>query len=565
MPTGKARQSVTFERPESDPYLAIKYIGGGLLIVAACAGLYVLQSSWLTSEDIPQARREQVPVEQDLGEQLARDDDKDAVEEDRKAMAKEAARREAEETAKAEAEAAAEKLKRDEEIVRRSREEKAKKDEAEKTAKEARIRAFADLKGIPETIERDLPTPGRDPNLEPIDLGPFDYNNLVECSLTVAHPKVPLSEAHLLGVVEADKGAAEPTWRITCTEKGAEDDRRTLLATLENREGRLYLTPTKEYAINNSRFALFRRSVLVIKARDPMSGDTAPPQVRAIRLVRPKKGNLSREFDPTTEKATILEMQSKIPVAIAPPLDNNQQVLPAEKCNVCYELMCALEDPDGALKAVQTGILDDKDPRKVHELSLLKRGALVAVLEVTLSRGSIKVRPDVQGADKQRGFEEVRRMKSFDAPAAKANVENKWIAVRKSLSAGLASKTLERDLINCVNVLRGVLGLEEEAKEIQDAINTVKNSATPEAQKQAKEELEKRLADVERRAKDEIPEIAIRKQALAKWKVRVTEVVVDAFDGDIAYPVQLFVAEEGESVSEDDDGGDESSPGVSLE
>jgi hypothetical protein len=555
--TGKARQSVTFEQPESDPYLAIKYIGGGLLIVAACAGLYVLQSRWLTSEDIPQARREQVPVDQDLGEQLARDLDKGAVERDRKVMAEEAARREAEDKAKSDADAVEQKRKQNEEIVRRSREEMAKKDEAEKIAKEARIKAFADLKLISETIGRDLPIPGSEPNVDPIDLGPFDFKNLVECTLTVAHPKVPLSETHLLGLVEADKGESEPTWRITCTEKGAEDDRRTLLATLENREGRLRLIPTKEYANNNPRFALFRRSVLLIKARDPEKGDSVPLLERAVRLVRPRKGSLSRQFDPTSDRAMNLDMSIGIPDAIVPALADNRQCLPKETCHVHYELTRDQKEPGGE---PVVGVLNDKGSKQQHALLPLSRGQLMAVLDVSFADGVIKVDPDIQGQDKKSGFNEIRRMKAFNEPSAKTTLQNKWIAARKSLSVGITSRTLEQDLNNCVNHLRYELFMEDEARETQDAIKTFaikasNNSAAADAQKQAKDELEKVLAEMERKAKDHIPLIAERAKALTNWKVRVTEVVVDAFDEDVAYSVKLFVADEGDSASESSAGG----------
>jgi hypothetical protein len=157
--------------------------------------------------------------------------------------------------------------------------------------------AFAALKKMPEIVVKDLVT-GADlgaTKLNDVDLGPFDIEALESPGFELAIPKDVCDGTPFKAWVEA--AGDERSWKILAAGRSEVGGVAlpTHLATLVARDGNLHLSAASAAAAKSPRFNLLRRSVLLVKARDPEEADGTAMVQRAIQLVRPASGQLQWE------------------------------------------------------------------------------------------------------------------------------------------------------------------------------------------------------------------------------------------------------------------------------
>ena len=570
------RKPVTFDRPESDPYLAIKYIGGGLLIVATCVGLYVFQSGWLATDEIPQARRAPIANESDVGEQFARNLSKDAVERDRRDSEAEQARKATEQKEAAERELAAQQEAQKEQetkAAREAEEEQARKATASATA---RHKAFADIALMPDTIRQDLPIPGGTLDdsglIKPIDLGPFDYSNLSEVNFRLAYPVDEFAGQSLLADIHKTPEETTPTWRIESRTQTPDGPSQQLLARLINRGGQLLLEPSDDFTKDNWRFALMRRSVLLVIAADPGKPGVPPRVVREIRLVRPGTGQLQLTMDPTQSKATSLEMGPHLPKSISWSPDRDQVILPQVGCRIHYAIQwagavipIAPGKPHGVFDSAMKDIevrLGDR-PLTITRLlnkrvSTISLGVLAARLKVSFPQGFIKLQPTLDGpAVPGDPFEYLRNWSRFDGNKSEREIEASNKALQHMLE-GQQGPQWETAIAQLRSILSNSY-MTDEVKELEQAVNKLKEDQQkipPVAS--ALDDFRKAVGELAERAIRRVPEVRdVRNRLTEKVVLTVSRIESEAVSGDEVYSVPLFVAD-GEEGKERP--GDEATP-----
>jgi hypothetical protein len=125
-----------------------------------------------------------------------------------------------------------------------------------------------------------------------IDLGPFAAADLVDPQFRLAVPRDTINGKPFVATIKArgSEVGSEPKWVIQyqpqdeSIDEGRQKPR--TLATLVTRHNRLMLEVPKSNELAMRPFALLRRSVILVEARDPAGGDAAPI-VKEIRLVKP--------------------------------------------------------------------------------------------------------------------------------------------------------------------------------------------------------------------------------------------------------------------------------------
>jgi len=153
----------------------------------------------------------------------------------------------------------------------------------------AAFAAFEKLDGIP---EQDLPAAKMgDGALVPSTICSLDADNLVDLSLDLAAPAVPRDppdngESFRVNIEPvADK---TPTWEVSALGQGLDKTPLPIpLATIVAKDGRLLLQPANMKILENQRFSHLRRSVLLVRARNPEKPNEGSGIVKAIQLVRP--------------------------------------------------------------------------------------------------------------------------------------------------------------------------------------------------------------------------------------------------------------------------------------
>jgi hypothetical protein len=197
--------------------------------------------------------------------------------------------------AKAAAEAQAAEAQRKEEEARVAA-ERAGRESRERDVKKNRAEeAFAALKKLPAEVVQDLISgleigEGREID---VDLGPFDFEALVEPGFALAIPKDSYDGAAFNAWVDEVPGE-RGTWHIVAASRpvdgGAADPLH--LATIRARDGNVHIAAANAKASKNPLFKLLRRSVLLVKARDPGQEAGKAAVQQAIQLVRPAAGVL---------------------------------------------------------------------------------------------------------------------------------------------------------------------------------------------------------------------------------------------------------------------------------
>ena len=552
--TAGTRKPVTFDRPESDPYLAIKYMGGGLLIVATCVGLYVFQSGWLATGEIPQARRAPIANESDVGEQFARNVSKDAVERDRRDSEAEQARKATEQKEAADLRLAAQQEAQKEQktkAAREAEEEQARKATASATARQ---KAFADIALMPDTIRQDLPIPGGTLDdsglIKPIDLGHFDYSNLSEVHFRLAYPVDEFAGQSLLADVQRSPEETTPTWRIESRTQTPEGPSQQLLARLINRGSQLYLEPSDAFTRDNWRFALMRRSVLLVIAADPDKPGAPPRVVRAIRLVRPRQGDLSLTVDPIGGKA-VLPLSPLLPIAIAGSTDGTDRKLPLAGCEIYFDATWGEDVQAKAADRSSVDSLDNTNPQAILPLPWRAEWPpVVTIVKASFQDGVLTAKPDIRDPKAMDTLAFLNTLRESQEKQAETRLNKNWRNATKLLQSAITEKQMQAvvgSLRNCELTLRD-FGMPDEEKELNAAVRNFMDKASGKGDAKSvsenpRESLLKVLAAVEKKAKDRVGELLEMRAALHKrLTIRVTHIASDAYDGDEKYKVPLFIS-----------------------
>ena len=252
--------------------------------------------------------------------------------------------------------AAAEKVREQEEREAKRKEQAA--EEAEKESKlqatlsdQRRAEAFAALQQLPEAVATDLPLPNGPSGQfdKVIDLGAFSPDDLIDPSFALAVPNEEIDGTEFNPTIVPPTDANPTEWMIQFS-KGV-DPRPIHLATLAAEKGRLSIRASRKNVVKNPAFYYLRRSVLLVRARDPSKPDDPARVQRAIQLVKPVEAQPladvpslpSDEKSPTVHKRTL-----PFPPAIVPPLGQDRApALPSQDLTINYEVWFDYE-PNGA-------------------------------------------------------------------------------------------------------------------------------------------------------------------------------------------------------------------------
>jgi hypothetical protein len=125
-----------------------------------------------------------------------------------------------------------------------------------------------------------------------LDLGPFSVADLVNPQFHLAVPQDRINSRDFFKAEVAPVVGKDRVWAIRFLPQGENLDGQAQqpqeLAALIERDGRLILKVPVSNELRRPPFALLRRSVILIEAKDP-TNDGAPPTVQEIRLVEPTR------------------------------------------------------------------------------------------------------------------------------------------------------------------------------------------------------------------------------------------------------------------------------------
>lgn len=172
----------------------------------------------------------------------------------------------------------------------------------EKDDKTRRQQAFAGFQSMSKTVGLPFEAARTDilgdndtteaKTLGTIDLGPFSFAYLAKPKFWLAVPRDQVGGQFFKADIVKEEGAEEPRWdiRYVPSDVGADADQakpRTL-AHLVARQGTLILDVPRSNEIKQSPFAMLRRSVILVEAKDPAAPD-GQAVVQEIRLLEPIK------------------------------------------------------------------------------------------------------------------------------------------------------------------------------------------------------------------------------------------------------------------------------------
>lgn len=145
-------------------------------------------------------------------------------------------------------------------------------------------------------------------NIE-LDLGPFQLADLLEPTFRLAVPRDNINGQAFKAEIGKVEGESDASWQIAYVpsavafKEGAAKSHR--LALLIARDGRLFLRVTRSH-LNWSPFAMLRRSVILVEAKDPSTPEAAAIR-QEIRLVTPTKAQ-PLEIDLFADRPQSLEI-----------------------------------------------------------------------------------------------------------------------------------------------------------------------------------------------------------------------------------------------------------------
>jgi len=312
------------------------------------------------------------------------------------------------EEAKAAAEAAAQAAaaKRLEDEKRRADSEAEKQKREQEAKRQRAAAALAALRKMPEIVVQDLVTGGGlgTFRVTDVDLGPFDIDALAEPGFALAVPKDECDGAPFNAWVE-EPPPGQKSWRILGASRAVDAGTASPvhLATLTARDGSLHLMAADAKVAKNSRFNLLRRSVLLVKARDPALPNGEAAVQRTIQLGRPAAGIMQWEVS-LLKKETLVSLprlpDTTVPVpgsAAAPALPSDTRI--TYEVRFDYPLQYRggepLEKPE--VRTFQASTFCPLIECTLPDQSMPEKPTVGVKTSISLHDGKVAFRPDVEG------------------------------------------------------------------------------------------------------------------------------------------------------------------------
>jgi hypothetical protein len=289
------------------------------------------------------------------------------------------------------------------------------KKRASERRKERERDAFASLAKMPPIVIQDLVVGGVDgTNTPEVDLGGFDFEALVDPAFELAIPKDQVDGGLFNAWVDPVEGQAG-SWLVKAKGRDVDGPGSAIpLATITARDGTMRIKAANDAMAKNPRFTLLRRSVLLVKARDPEKPD-APTQVRQkIQLLRPAAGIMEFEVS-LLEGGKNFSPPRPAGITAAKEFGSEPPQFPSD-CEMDYEVRFdyPLEFDGGGGKSPVTyaGTLVPETaafcqllacpPSKDREGKVVRDSQAVVGLDFAFSpkAGVLRIAPDVQGKDK---------------------------------------------------------------------------------------------------------------------------------------------------------------------
>jgi len=234
-----------------------------------------------------------------------------------------------------------------------------------------------------------------------VDLGPFSFADLEEPRFRLAVPRDTVDNAEFKAEIVKDPREGDPRWAIryvpsAVAADGGNQPPRTL-AYLVVSKGNLSLEVPASNELMKSSFAMLRRSVILVEAKDP-TAPLAPAVVHEIRLVEPKKQTpLVIDLFAEGQQQKTIER---------PPGSNHQSgqqrlALPIKSLRFEAEFSKGkketFETSSDGNQAADSGIAEWK--KKIVELQKDNGCALQAVIKLSLPAATITVRTEFSGVN----------------------------------------------------------------------------------------------------------------------------------------------------------------------
>jgi hypothetical protein len=289
------------------------------------------------------------------------------------------------------------------------------KKQAAERRKERERDAFASLAKMPSIVVQDLVVSGIDGTKTPeVDLGGFDFAALVNPTFELAIPKEQVDGGQFNAWVDPGEGQAG-SWLIKANGRDVDGPGQSIqLATITARDGTLRMKAANDAVARNTRFKLLRRSVLLVKARDPEKPD-APAQVRQrIQLLRPAAGIMEFEVS-LLDGVKNLNPPRPAGVTAAKEVSSEPPQYPLD-CEMDYEVRfdypLKFDGGGGKSPVTYAGTLVPETaafcqllacpPSKDREGKVVRDRQAVVGLDFAFSpkAGVLRIAPDVQGKDK---------------------------------------------------------------------------------------------------------------------------------------------------------------------
>lgn len=258
----------------------------------------------------------------------------------------------------------------------------------------------------------DDPSPTETTSGGKVDLGPFLFSDLVEPKLRLAVPRDTVDRNPFRADIVKDEKATDPKWDIRYLpstlglDGETQAERPRILASLVAVRNNLFLEVPHSNELGLAPFAMLRRSVILVEAKDPASSDAAP-LVREIRLVKP-----------TSVKTLVIDPWSERPqeLSLTPPLgrfgslrahDGSIVPLRLPVCSVRFEA----QFPNGKTETFESvtrnnenppqGITDWRIPLATIQLSgvdpKMSDLTMHAVIRLSLPQAAIRVHTELEG------------------------------------------------------------------------------------------------------------------------------------------------------------------------
>lgn len=298
---------------------------------------------------------------------------------------------------------------RADEAKRQEEEERQAAMAAEKQGREQDVKqrraaeAFAALQKMPAIVVQDLVAGGDlgTRRVAEVDLGPFDVEALIEPGFALAVPREVYDGTPFNAWIDSAQDEKHE-WRVLVASRPMDGAaaRHVRVANITARDGNLYLAAADATTAKNPLFRLLRRSVLLVKARDPAKPDGDAPVQRAIQLVRPASGLLQWQVS-LVEERKVLSLPRPIGITAGTP----PPALPLDS-RVAYEVRF-----DYPLQYVDGKPLRDPVvyPFEASEFCPLlecpanasqpnQKPSVGLKVDIALNEGVVAVRPEVHGA-----------------------------------------------------------------------------------------------------------------------------------------------------------------------